>query len=43
MTLEVKKFAENMYVLDESRTRAFFIVGKDKALLIDTLPDVFLL
>lgn len=37
VTLEVKKFTENMYVLDESRTRAFLIVGNDKALLIDTL------
>lgn len=37
ITVEVKKFTENMYVLDEPRTRAFLIVGKDKALLIDTL------
>lgn len=37
ITVEVKKFAENMYVLDEPRTRAFLIVGDEKALLIDTL------
>lgn len=37
ISLEVKKFAENMYVLDEPRTRAYLIVGDEKALLIDTL------
>lgn len=37
ITVEAKKFAENMYVLDEPRTRAFLIVGEEKALLIDTL------
>ena len=37
ITVEAKKYAENMYVLDEPRTRAYLIVGEDKALLIDTL------
>lgn len=37
ITVEVKEFAENMYVLDEPRTRAYLIVGGEKALLIDTL------
>lgn len=37
IAVEVKQFAENMYVLDEPRTRAYLIVGDEKALLIDTL------
>ncbi|MCB7317995.1 MBL fold metallo-hydrolase [Lacrimispora sp. 210928-DFI.3.58] len=39
ITVEAKQFTGNMYVLDEPRTRAYLIVGKDKALLIDTLME----
>ncbi|MCD8083492.1 MAG: MBL fold metallo-hydrolase [Clostridiales bacterium] len=37
ITVTVDKFMENMYVLDEPRTRAYLFVGEDKALLVDTL------
>lgn len=39
ITVEAKLFTDNMYVLDEPRTRAYLIVGEDKALLIDTLME----
>ena len=35
--LEMIKFAENIWALDNSRGRAFLFVGSDKALLVDTL------
>ncbi len=37
ITVTVDEFMENMYVLDEPRTRAYLFVGEDKALLVDTL------
>ena len=37
VTLEVNEVMDNLYALDESRTRAYLVVGEDKAMLIDTL------
>lgn len=37
ISLEVTEVMDNLYALDESRTRAYLVVGEDKALLIDTL------
>ncbi len=37
IALETKEVMTNLYALDESRTRAYLVVGEDKALLIDTL------
>ncbi|MCC8126000.1 MAG: MBL fold metallo-hydrolase [Clostridiales bacterium] len=37
ITVTTDEFMENMYVLDEPRTRAYLFVGEDKAMLIDTL------
>ncbi len=37
ITVTIDEFMENMYVLDEPRTRAYLFVGEDKAMLVDTL------
>lgn len=39
LSVEVKEFAENFYIVEEPRTRGFLILGDEKALLVDTLYE----